>query len=437
MWGVAQDYTGILSITFGRASFGIPHQPRPTWRSDSFNIYDDLYPSSGWAVSDAISINDPAVGAVWLACQLSRTSYREVKITLGDCAARLRFVQWIAGSENGATEFRSYASTGTVDYLVLELLQNETVTQSRILHSAGNGRAALCCGFALVNAAYRFVCWGSATASDANTLYGSIGHASYGACTAVASVEIEGEPDIVGATKTIEGSPSLRIIGAAEHYGPLPESHTAIPEPVATLLARADGPPGALRQRQQNALVPVDKLPRFDCGQMIELSRNSNESFFFVQSLAAYDYSESMPYLPSTQASNLHDDPSVNERLQRLQLQGVSIVPNVGEVSFTVTCTNDGSGLNEYRGSSVSGETNVAVLISLFRQNVNTGLSLSATNLTVVYSMRVAVKATHPSGTNFSNTYKLGLTTAEQSALFSGTGSVSIGGRQVSAIGPA
>lgn len=420
MWGVNQNYAENFDPIFGRNSFGVPFQPRLFWSNASLNLDYDRYPSFGWVTSEPLVVRSHSAGAIWLASSLSKTSHREIKVTFGDLAARLRYVQWLDASENGSPEFRSYQSTGTVDYVVFELLESGSVTQSKIIHAASDGAANIAAGFAYIDGGFRFVSWASTNS------------AGYGAGTAVHSIALDGEPDIAAATKTVEGSPSLRIYGAAEHYGPLFDTHTAIPDDLDTVRARAGGPPGSLRQRQNNALVPVGTLPKADCGQMIELTRNQNEGVVFVQSLAAYDYSESMPHLPPTQASNLHDDPDVNERLERLQCDLAFSVPNVGAVSGTAICTNDGSGLNEYRGTTTSGTTTLSVLISLFR----TDSASSLANLAVSYSVRVGVKATDPNGSLFFSTNKT-LTTSERAALFGGSGSVNLGAPTISAIGPA
>lgn len=436
MWAVNQDYQLVrTNFLFGRNSFGMLHQPRLSWKNESIDIEHARYPSVGWDIDSALTVADSSVGAIWLACSLNKNTRREVQIVFGGLAARLRFVEWVDGTQNGSNEFRSYASSGTIYYLALELLESGVVTQSRIMHAAGEGAATLACGLCLVGGQWKFIAWGSATIENAPTVYGQIGQAAYGGCTAIVSADLAEQPSILSEAKSVEGVPSLRLRCAAQHIGPMPHMHDAIPELPAILLARAEGPPGSLRQRQQNSLLALNTLPGFDCGQMIELTRNSAESPFFVQSVAAYDYSESLPYLPITQASNLHHDPNVNALLERLQATVSIVVSNVGTVSATVTCTNDGSGLNEYRGSTLSGDTNVSVLISLLRLDRNTGTTLANTNLVVVYAVRIAIKATHPNGSGFSNSYKT-LTAAEQQAFFSG-GSVSVSGRSISAIGPA
>lgn len=462
MWGVNQDLPLLGQSTFGRGSFGALHQPRLAWKNAAINLEHDPYPDNGypftdgppgWIVEGQLTVQDASTAALSVGVYMNATANRDVTLSFGKFAARLRFVFLANGLDNGLTEFVTYAvRLNTIHCLQLELLVDGVVTSQKILHESSffqTRATSLLAGFCYVYNELRFIAWASSW-SDWTTQYGIVGQRDYGAGTATASAVVENVADVFSGVRTISGADPVRLACGAEHYGLIPSSHIAIPEESSALLARLYGPPGSLRQRQQNALLQVSELPVFDCGQMIELSRNSAESPFFVGSLAAYDKSEEMPYLPEGQASNVHHESSVNEQLQMLRVDVDGTFTNVLNVSESIVCTNDGSGLNEYRGTSASGGTTTTALVSVLRQDrraiFSSGANLDSITFIVAYVLKIAIRATNSLGSDaVSGVFLLTNTQAEN--LFSGE-PVSLGGLSgyggfltgqvfVTAIGPA
>jgi hypothetical protein len=428
MWAVNSGHNpSDYPATGQRNSNGILYQPRasfigpdPLLQFTTFDLDQQAHPSPSHLfatpLSATLSRSQAKLGAVWLSCDMRAGLNGARRIGFLDLVAEIRVTN--QGYLNPATGLPSTS-------LLLDVLG-----QRRIIRDFNPGLVTFCAGICLVGNQFRFVAWVSV--EPAMQLNGGHERSAYGAGTAVCSVNSGGaevaEKPLAFGPRILLRSPFSPALGGvspwiqcfAEHYGPFLEIYDAIPEDSAELQSRLNGYPGARRQKQQNALVPVLSLPTEDCGQMPELTR-PDASVFFVQCLKGYANSERMPYLPNDQARNLHNDPAVNSLLHRLRVVANGVLTSSSgasiEINSQAICVNTGNGLNEYSG--VSGQFNeFSFLFGLYRRDLESG--------DVQYGLRGEIAFRRLTGNQITVASEVLLSDGQHSALFDGS-AVTIG----------